>query len=367
MRKMLSILMCGIMLFTLIQTTVWAAEAKWLWPVPASTSTSRGYTSSHTGVDITAAAGTPIVASKSGSVIRSYQGCKNYNAYSTGVSCRSTGCSPNAGYWENLCNAGYGNGIVIDHGDGTFSHYAHMSSVAVQWGTKVAQGQVIGYIGSTGASSGPHCHFALAYSDDGSSARFNNNKDVIGYIYNVESAKPSVVLDPSSSRNYVGETNAVVCANILNPAGGTISTAGAYLYDAGGNRILTHKEQCHPNYVNKTSVPMYIDFNSDAKYTLKKGTTYFYELYAYVDNTVYVSQRASFTTQGKAFGDVDQNGKVDAVDALQILKVLVGKQTLSTNQFQLADVDASTTLSANDALLILKYLVGRITVFPVET
>lgn len=56
---------------------------------------------------------------------------------------------------------GYGNTVLIDHGNGTASLYAHQSSMAVSYGDTVEQGQVIGYIGSTGMSTGPHLHFEI--------------------------------------------------------------------------------------------------------------------------------------------------------------------------------------------------------------
>ena len=56
---------------------------------------------------------------------------------------------------------GYGNAVMIAHGDGLFSLYGHNSSFAVSTGTKVSQGQVIAYAGSTGWSTGPHCHWEI--------------------------------------------------------------------------------------------------------------------------------------------------------------------------------------------------------------
>ncbi len=91
----------------------------------------------HWGIDIGGDTGNPIYATDSGVVV--YSG------------------------WSSL---GYGNVIAIDHGqnaDGTTvqSVYAHMSSLAVGCGTSVYQGAIIGYMGSTGNSSGPHLHFEL--------------------------------------------------------------------------------------------------------------------------------------------------------------------------------------------------------------
>ena len=116
------------------------------WPLPAGNLTltsAFGYRlhpidlvpHSHTGIDVAAAGGTPIYAAKGGQVIMS--------EYGSGV------------------NWSYGNFVVIDHGDGTTTLYAHMSSRAVSEGQLVNQGQTIGYVGNTGNSQGNHLHFEV--------------------------------------------------------------------------------------------------------------------------------------------------------------------------------------------------------------
>ena len=90
-----------------------------------------GYKKFHTGIDIGVGYGVPIHAAGSGSVI-----------YAT---------------WMG----GYGNVIIIDHGDGLSTLYAHQSSLAVGTGAHVARGQTVGYVGSTGFSTGPHLHFEV--------------------------------------------------------------------------------------------------------------------------------------------------------------------------------------------------------------
>ena len=87
----------------------------------------------HKGIDIGASYGTPIYAAASGTVtIASY------------------------GY-----GGGYGNYVMIDHGNGVQTLYGHCSSLAVTSGTYVSQGQVIAYVGSTGNSTGNHLHFEV--------------------------------------------------------------------------------------------------------------------------------------------------------------------------------------------------------------
>lgn len=102
-------------------------------PVPGSIRTQgmHGYN----GIDFGAPAGTPIRAAASGVVIVSRQG----------------------GGW----NGGYGNYVVIDHPNGTQTLYAHNTSNTVAEGAHVTQGQVVGYVGSTGHSTGNHLHFEV--------------------------------------------------------------------------------------------------------------------------------------------------------------------------------------------------------------
>jgi len=104
-----------------------------IWPVSGPITSPFGlrWGSLHPGIDIGVGMGTPIHAAASGRVIVA--------AYS----------------------GGYGNLIVIDHGSGLATAYAHQSSMAASVGQQVTQGQVIGYVGSTGFSTGPHLHFEV--------------------------------------------------------------------------------------------------------------------------------------------------------------------------------------------------------------
>jgi murein DD-endopeptidase MepM/ murein hydrolase activator NlpD len=103
-----------------------------------------GYKKFHTGIDIGVGYGVPIRAADGGTVI-----------YAT---------------WMG----GYGNVIIVDHGNGLSTLYAHQSSLAVGTGARVSRGQSIGYVGSTGFSTGPHLHFEV---------RVNGNPvDPMGYL-----------------------------------------------------------------------------------------------------------------------------------------------------------------------------------------
>jgi murein DD-endopeptidase MepM/ murein hydrolase activator NlpD len=110
-----------------------------LWPCSGNVGSGFGYrvhpisgtSRMHTGVDIGCANGAPISAAGAGVVAE-------------------------AGW-----RGGYGNAVVIDHGNGLATLYAHQSSIAASAGQQVSSGQTIGYVGSTGYSTGPHLHWEV--------------------------------------------------------------------------------------------------------------------------------------------------------------------------------------------------------------
>lgn len=117
------------------------ADGKYLWPVPSSKTVTSYYgwrihpifktNRFHSGIDIAASSGQRIVAIASGTVIISG--------------------------WQN----GYGNTVSINHGGGMTTLAAHASKLMVKTGQKVKAGQTIALVGSTGWSTGPHCHFEV--------------------------------------------------------------------------------------------------------------------------------------------------------------------------------------------------------------
>lgn len=78
-------------------------------------------------------------------------------SYGSSIYAAASGTVTTVGYDAN----GYGNYVMINHGNGLQTLYAHMSSVAVSQGQSVSQGQTIGYVGSTGMSTGPHLHYEV--------------------------------------------------------------------------------------------------------------------------------------------------------------------------------------------------------------
>lgn len=119
--------------------TVTSTSSGLLRPVPGAVSSGfgmrvhpiTGQTRMHNGIDMDGALGDPIRAARAGTVILA------------GV------------------KGGYGTTVMIDHGGGMVTLYAHQSRLGVSSGDRVARGEVIGYVGSTGQSTGPHLHFEV--------------------------------------------------------------------------------------------------------------------------------------------------------------------------------------------------------------
>ena len=117
-----------------------------IWPIPGHTYITSQYGmrthpitglySLHTGVDVSAAIGTDFIAAASGVVTKA-----EYNKY-------------------------YGNMVIIDHGGGVQTLYAHGSEIVVKLGQLVAQGETVLKVGSTGYSTGPHAHFEIRINGD---------------------------------------------------------------------------------------------------------------------------------------------------------------------------------------------------------
>ncbi|MGM0366015.1 MAG: murein hydrolase activator EnvC family protein [Actinomycetota bacterium] len=116
-----------------------APQGELAWPTKGILVSGFGYRDSpifgasrfHSGVDIACDTGTPVIAAEGGEVV------------------------------EASHMGGYGNSVLIYHGGGVATFYAHLSGFAVSGGQKVQRGQVIGYVGTTGWTTGPHLHFEV--------------------------------------------------------------------------------------------------------------------------------------------------------------------------------------------------------------
>ena len=105
-----------------------------IWPTASHSLVGNDFGAGHMGVDLATVEGGPIYAADGGTVI-----------------------------YAGVISGGYGIMVMIDHGTGYQTLYAHLSAVAVGCGQGVSQGQMIGYGGSTGNSTGPHLHFEVRY------------------------------------------------------------------------------------------------------------------------------------------------------------------------------------------------------------
>jgi murein DD-endopeptidase MepM/ murein hydrolase activator NlpD len=105
-----------------------------VWPAGNHSLSGNDYWSGHLGIDIAAGEGAAIYAADSGVVV-----------------------------FAGWANGGYGNMVMIDHGNGYQTVYAHLSSVSAGCGQSVSQGKTIAYSGSTGNSTGAHLHFEVRY------------------------------------------------------------------------------------------------------------------------------------------------------------------------------------------------------------
>ena len=146
-----------------------------------------GYIKGHGAIDIGVSEGTAVIATKSGE-----------------INLTNTGCSVG----DHDCGGGYGNYIKIDHGDGIESLYAHLSEVLVSEGESVTQGEIIGYSGNTGRSTGPHLHFEI---------RLNGTRvDPLEYV-NSENPRPINADNINFSLSGNSEDNKnMVCSSLLS-------------------------------------------------------------------------------------------------------------------------------------------------------
>ncbi len=184
MKKTIGLLLSAIVCFMLCNLTVSAAE---IWRFPLDTykyigckyncSESHHSSPPHKGLDIPANEGTPIKATQSGWVVRATYGSSE------------------------------GNYVMLRHDNGLYSAYKHMSYYIVKVDEWVTQGQVIGYVGNTGYSSGPHLHFEM-----GTGAYYSTTIDPLNNPYAIIDPKNpyGITEAPSKSIIFIEKTEYAV-------------------------------------------------------------------------------------------------------------------------------------------------------------
>lgn len=138
---------------------------KWGWPTNRPYQITSGFQwrwgKFHNAIDISGTGeGSPIYAARAGVVTVTETSCANHGSY------------------RNTCGGTYGNHVIINHGDRYYTMYAHLlQNVAVNPGDTVKRGQVIGYMGSSGSSTGVHLHFGISYGEPNQGGSWKNPFD----------------------------------------------------------------------------------------------------------------------------------------------------------------------------------------------
>ena len=332
----------------------------WLWPVKdedGRPDISRGFNDKpsgtkskpHGALDITG--GSEIRATKAGTVVQVFEGCNTRNGGSEGAkNCTNKKvCSPiiyrykldenynyvkdkngnyipeevKNKYSNGFCNFGVGRGLIIDHGNGIFSYYAHMKTVAVKLGDQVYQGQILGEKGATGCAAGAHLHFGILYK--------NGLFGTVVNAYNCNPANSDINLkiaggttgnyrwrDDDKGRHYdpvgigyimnIGDPCNINNAKVLSSTAEQVTQYSVKVTC----RVNTTKKQ--PSTVSlyygksKNSMKLYKHFTTFTNgetlsanlLFLSMGTTYYYEWRAEIPNSGRETAEGQFTTQESA-------------------------------------------------------------------
>ncbi len=138
----------------------------WGWPTNRPYTITSGFEyrwgKFHNGIDISIyPIGSPIYAARAGVVVEVETGCANIGSYG------------------NSCGGTYGNHIIINHRDGYYTMYAHLvQNLEVNVGDTVSRGQVIGYMGSSGSSTGVHLHFGVSKGEPNKGGQWLNPRSL---------------------------------------------------------------------------------------------------------------------------------------------------------------------------------------------
>lgn len=290
-KKVRVLLLVGAMIF-LLSGVVHAetADPGFDWPTDTHTLV-RGYSQNHGGLDIQVSSGTSVYASAGGTVLYVYSGCNNVSGAGAGHPCSTAGiCNPSAGFNKSsgYCNEGFGNGVVIQHPDGSYTAYAHLlaGSVTVKPGDTVTQGQIIGKSGSSGLSTGPHLHFSLLKA---SSYAFwvAYNK---GYATNPLPYFGGDVIALTKGADNITAVSAIVRGEVSSLSE-KVTECGMYIGTSKDHLTLLGSDQGLSTY----GTPCYYSTEKYG-YPLEPETTYYYQVYAVAGGETVMGEVNSFTT-----------------------------------------------------------------------
>lgn len=187
--------------------------------------TINGISGFHSGIDIAGSCkDNVIIATRSGTVTTVHNGCPSYGSY------------------RDSCGGYYGNYVILDHGDGTSSVYAHMykDSVAVKVGDIVNQGQKLGLIGSSGSSTGCHLHFEI---------RINGSRVNPANYISADNPRPVNTVnlgDVDDTPKSASENKVEICKSLLNSGFSKNAVAGMMVnIQAEGGFRTNNLENCY--------------------------------------------------------------------------------------------------------------------------
>ena len=277
-KKQISTMMLVFFMCSFILPALPAEAAEdWVWPVEGfykigatftgQATINKKSTGLHNGIDIIGA------------------GIYGQNVYATRdgvVTCASDIERP----YDKLCpnckwDGQAGTHVEIDHKNGYYSVYCHLSSLAVE------NGQIIGRVGDTGNSQGSHLHFIIAKNN----YRWENTVDPLSILTNF--GIPISIQNTGVTN--ITETTATLNAKVFNNYQ-RVTETGCYLGTDANN--LTQKISNAVN-INAAYTNVWYPIPSEFQVNLEAGTTYYYKFYAVVDGKTYEGSVDSFTTTGR--------------------------------------------------------------------
>ena len=284
--KITSLLLAVVMLFACVPFVALPSDAAptLYWPVPGHTNLSQGW---HDGnaIDINdgSISGAPVIAAIGGTVKGIYLCTQNHQNYGD-------------------CG-GFGTGLIILGDDNRLYQYAHMQGGSipahVYYGARVNAGQMIGRVGNTGYSTGPHLHFAIANSTTNAWQQGINPLNE-SYIYTSgpvdgggQVIKPT--LSWSDLRCEPDSSNTFVYAKITPSISGTWGDCGITMWDLDGNVVASKTEHANGgNYLE-----MWYNITTEIGVVLNSAIKYTYQFHVVFNGETYYSPMYSFSTLKK--------------------------------------------------------------------